>query len=196
MKKRFGCVRGIMFILLALALLYFTVGEGKTLIMKKVFPIKYSEYVEKYAEEYSLDKNLVYAVIKVESNFNKDAVSAAGAKGLMQLMDKTASDCSSKAGFGYQIPSDLFVPERNIRLGCYYLSGLISEYKDAELAVIAYNGGTGNVKKWLADPTLANGNGGLAEIPYTETRKYVKKVFRTFDIYNRLYKTNEIGERN
>ncbi|MDO4744437.1 MAG: lytic transglycosylase domain-containing protein [Clostridia bacterium] len=159
--------------------------------MKKIYPIKYQEYVEKWAEEYSLDKNLVYAVIKVESNFNKDAVSVAGAKGLMQLMDKTAEDCNSKAGFGYLIPSDLFVPERNIRIGCYYISKLIKDYGNAELAVTAYNGGTGNVQKWLEDPALADGEGGLSNIPYEETKTYVKKVFNAFEAYNRLYKTNE-----
>ncbi len=191
MKKKFGCIRIIMFVLLAWVLLYFTVGEGKTFIMKKLYPIEYQEYVEEYAAEFSLDKNLVYAVIKVESNFDKGAVSVAGAKGLMQLMDKTAVECNKKGKFGYQIPLDLFVPESNIRLGCYYLRHLIDIYKDAEMAIIAYNGGTGNVNKWLSDPNFSDGSGGLKQIPYEETRKYVKKVFKTFEIYNRLYKTNE-----
>ena len=191
MKKRLGCIRFIIFVLLAWFLLYFIVGDGKTFIMKKLYPIEYQEYVEEYSAEFSLDKNLVYAVIKVESNFDKGAESVAGAKGLMQLMDKTAVECNSKGKFGYQIPSDLFNPESNIRLGCYYLRHLIDIYKDAEMAIIAYNGGTGNVREWLSDPELSDGSGGLKQIPYKETRKYVKKVFNTFEIYNRLYKTNE-----
>ncbi|MBR5155554.1 MAG: lytic transglycosylase domain-containing protein [Clostridia bacterium] len=189
--KRRGCFRPFLIVLLALAVLYFTVGEGKTTIMKKVYPIKYQEYVERYAEEYALDKNLVYSIIKVESNFKEDAVSVAGAKGLMQLMDKTAEDCSNKAEFGYTIPDDLYVPECNIRLGCYYISQLMAIYENMELAVTAYNGGAGNVNKWLNDAELSDGKGGLSQIPYKETREYVKKVFNTFDIYNRLYKTNE-----
>ncbi len=191
MKKGRGCLHYIFYVLLALALLYFTVGEGKTIVMKELFPIKYQDYVERYSAEYGIDKNLVYSVIKVESNFNKDAVSAAGAKGLMQLMEKTAKECNEKGDFGYDIPNDLLVPERNIRLGCFYLRKLIDTYKDARLAVIAYNGGTGNVQKWLENEELSDGKGGLAEIPYNETRKYVKKVFKTFEIYNKLYKTNE-----
>ncbi len=191
MKKR-GCIfRPFLFVLLALAVLYFTVGEGKTAILKKVYPIKYQEYVEKYAEEYALDKNLVYAVIKVESNFDAEAVSHAGAKGLMQLMDITAEDCNKKAGFGYNIPDDLFLPKQNIQLGCYYISQLMTIYENMELAVTAYNGGTGNVSKWLEDAELADGEGGLVKIPYEETRRYVKKVFKAFDMYNRLYKTAE-----
>ncbi len=188
--KKIGCFRPFFIVLLAFAVLYFTVGEGKTMIMKKVYPIKYQEYVEKYAKEFSLDKNLVYSIIKVESNFKAEAVSVAGAKGLMQLMDETAEDCSNKAEFGYNIPSDLYVPEYNIRLGCYYISQLMTIYGNTELAVTAYNGGVGNVNSWLKDAELSDGEGGIAEIPYKETREYVKKVFNTFDIYNRLYKTN------
>lgn len=189
--KKFGCMRFVLLVLVALSILYFTVGEGKTVILKKIFPIKYQEYVEMYSNEYSLDKNLVYAIIRTESNFDKDAQSVVGAKGLMQLMEKTAEECNNKAGFGYNIPSDLFVAERNIRLGCYYLKHLIDVYGNAEMAVVAYNGGTGNVNEWLKDPDLSDGAGGLYEIPYEETRKYKEKVFKTFEMYNKIYKTNE-----
>ncbi len=192
MKKRRGCIfRPFLCIILAIAALYFTVGDGKILVLKRIYPIKYQEYVESYAQMYSLDKNLIYALIKVESNFDKDAVSAAGAKGLMQIMDITAADCNKKEGLGYNIPEDLFVPEKNIRLGCYYISQLLSIYGNIELAVTAYNGGTGNVTKWLKDEELSDGEGGLAVIPYDETRKYVKKVFNAFDMYNKVYKTAE-----
>ncbi len=181
-----------MFILLAVFLLYFTVGNGKTVILKKLYPIEYQEVVERYAEEYSLDRYLVYAVIKVESGFNENAVSVAGAKGLMQLMETTAQDCNSKANFGYTIPDDLFVAERNVRLGCYYLRQLLDNYGDTELAITAYNGGTGNVDKWLKDETLADGEGGLSDIPYSETKRYVKKVIKAYEAYNNLYKYNNI----
>ncbi len=189
--KKFGCMRFVLLLLLAVAILYFTVGEGKTVILTKIFPIKYQEYVERYSDEYSLDKNLVYAVIKTESNFDKDAQSVVGAKGLMQLMENTAEECNNKGDFGYNIPSDLFVAEKNIRLGCYYLKSLIDVYGNAEMAVVAYNGGTGNVNEWLKDPELSDGAGGLYKIPYEETRKYKEKVFKTFEMYNKLYKTNE-----
>lgn len=189
-RKRSGCMKPILFVLLALFLLYFTVGEGKTVILKKIYPIKYQETVERYAEEYSIDRYLVYAVIKVESNFDTDAVSSAGAKGLMQLMDKTAEECNEKGDFGYDIPAALYVPEYNICIGCYYLSYLLEKYEDLELAVTAYNGGTGNVNKWLSDAELSDGEGGLSDIPYSETKNYVKKVIKTYEAYNKLYKYN------
>ncbi len=189
--KKFGCIRFVFFLLLAVCCLYFTVGEGKTRVMKKIYPIKYQEYVEKFSEEYGLDKNLVYAIIKVESNFDETAVSVADAKGLMQLMDNTAEGCNKEEDFGYTIPNDLFDPECNIRIGCYYISKLIDHYGNARLAVTAYNGGTGNVQKWLKDETLSDGLGGLKKIPYKETERYVKKVFKTFEKYNTLYKISD-----
>ncbi len=192
-KKKRGKGAARLFLLLTLVgiVLFFAVGPGKRMVMEYFYPVKYQEYVEKYAQEYNLDKYLVYAVIKVESKFNADAASDAGAKGLMQLMDETAAECNEKGGFGYNIPEDLYDPEKNIRLGCYYLSSLMDIYRDSKLAVTAYNGGTGNVDEWLKDAELADGNGGLREIPYSETRKYVKKVFNAFDTYNDLYKYNK-----
>ncbi len=184
-KKKHGCLRSLLIVLLTFCVLYFSVGEGKTVILKKIYPIEYAQQVEKYAEEFSLDKNLVYAVIKVESNFNPDAVSVVEAKGLMQLMDETAEECNRLGRFGYNIPGDIYSPDCNIRLGCSYISRLFDKYGDMRLAVAAYNAGVGNVDKWLVE------DAGLENIPYKETRNYVKKVFDAFEQYNRLYKTNE-----
>ena len=184
-RKKHGCLRSLFIVLLTFCVLYFSVGEGKTVILKKIYPIEYGQLVEKYAEEFSLDKNLIYAVIKVESNFNPDAVSVVEAKGLMQLMDETAEECNRLGKFGYNIPEDIYSPDCNIRLGCSYISRLFDKYGDMRLAVAAYNAGTGNVDKWLIE------DAGLENIPYKETRNYVKKVFDAFERYNSLYKTNE-----
>lgn len=188
MKKRRGCLKPALFILVAVFLLYFLVGDGKEIILKKIYPVEYQEFVERFADEYGLDRYLVYSVIKVESNFNPDATSNAGAKGLMQLMDKTAAECNLKGEFGYNIPEDLYEPKKNIKLGCYYLSSLMDTYNNMELAVTAYNGGTGNVSKWLKNESLSDGEGGLSDIPYSETKRYVEKVTKTYEVYNRLYK--------
>lgn len=192
MKRRKGCLRPVLIILFTVLLLYFTVGEGKTVIMQQIYPVKYQEYVEKWADEYSLDRYLVYSVIKVESGFDPDAESHVGAKGLMQLMDKTAEECNIKGGFGYNIPNDLFEPEKNIRVGCSYLRKLMDTYGNMELAITAYNAGTGNVKKWLQNDELSDGKGGLLSIPYEETDKYVDKVMKAYETYMRLYKENSL----
>lgn len=191
MKKKRGCVGPFLLIVFVVLLLCFFVGNGKETVLKMIYPVKYQDFVEKYAEEYNLDKYLVYSVIKVESGFDPEAYSRVGAKGLMQLMDKTASECNEKGKFGYHIPSDLYEPEKNIRLGCFYLKSLFEVYGDMELVITAYNGGTGNVNKWLDDDELSDGEGGLSMIPYEETKNYVEKVQKTFNAYNTLYKTNE-----
>ncbi len=192
MRKKRGCQRPFIILLFSFLLLYFAVGNGKIIIMKMIYPIKFQEYVETYSEEFGLDKYLVYAVIKTESGFDPNAVSNAGAKGLMQIMEKTASECNEKNKFGYSIPEDLFIPEKNIKLGCCYLRHLMDTYGDVSLAITAYNGGTGNVKKWLNDERLSDGAGGLADIPYAETRDYVDKVISAYDMYVKIYKQNQI----
>lgn len=192
MKKKLGCFKLLLFVALAAVLLYFVVGDGNVIILKQIYPIKYREYVERYAEEYNLDRYLVYSIIKVESNFRADADSHAGAKGLMQLMDTTAQECNTKGGFGYSIPKDLYEADRNIRMGCYYIRMLIDTYGDTDLAIVAYNGGTGNVNKWLKDAEFSDGKGGLKDIPYKETREYLGRVNKTYRVYTKLYKTNEL----
>ena len=189
MKKR-----AFFLVLSAILIICFFTRCDREAVLKMMYPVKYEEYVEKYAEEYNLNKYMVYAVIKVESGFDPKAESTAGAKGLMQLMEKTAAECNEKEKFGYVIPDDLYVPECNIRLGCYYLKYLLETYGDLRLAIIAYNGGTGNLDKWLNDESLLDGNGGLIEIPYEETEKYVKKVFKAFKAYNSIYNISEENE--
>ena len=114
-----------------------------------------SRLIEKYAHKNGLNKKLVNAVVKVESNFNNKAVSSAGAKGLMQLMPSTAQK------LGVNNPFD---SEQNISGGTKYLSHLISKYNSVELGLAAYNAGPENVNKY----------GGVP--PYNETQNYVKKI--------------------
>lgn len=158
-------------------------------ITKQQHPIKYKEIVEKNAKTYKIDKYLVYAVIKAESRFDQYAVSSADAYGLMQLQKNTASDCASKLKMDLVLPDDLYEPEVNIKLGTYYLSWLMDKYDDdVSLAVAAYNGGIGNVDNWLKDDRYADGNGGLKDIPFSETKNYVVGVAASYEKYKELYK--------
>ena len=186
--KKYGCLRFVFLATLTLFILFFAMGEGKKALLRFIYPTEYSEIVEIKSKEFGLDKYLVYAVIRTESKFKKDATSDVGAKGLMQLMDETAAECNKKGGFGYNIPQDIFEPEVNITLGCYYLKNLIDIYDgDISLAVTAYNGGTGNVGKWLKDSNLSDGDGGLLEIPFEETKGYVDKVINSYSKYKEIY---------
>lgn len=96
---------------------------------KKIYPQKYSEYVRIYSEEYNVDELLVYAVIKVESNFDNEVVSKSDAKGLMQLMDATAFDVAKNVSEDIEFNTEmLFDAETNIRMGVKYLSELLDRY--------------------------------------------------------------------
>lgn len=158
-------------------------------IMKKVYPKSYSEYVDKYAQEYNVDELLIYAVIKAESNFDKNVVSNSNAKGLMQLMDSTADEVASNIITNQTFEPDmLFDAETNIKIGTKYLSELLSKYNGNYcLAVAAYNAGIGTVDKWIAEGIIKSDGSDVENIPYKETNNYVRKIIRDYGIYEELY---------
>lgn len=155
---------------------------------KYFYPQKYGELVEKYSAKYGVDKNLVFAVIKTESNFDPSAESDVGARGLMQLMedayDWVGYRMEDKRGIDYD---SMFVPEYNIQYGTYLLMLLYNEYGDEETALAAYHSGRGNVNSWLKDGSLSSDGKVLDDIPSTATKHYVSKVMRAYDAYNNLY---------
>ena len=150
--------------------------------MKKAYPQTYSEYVNNYAEEYDVDPLLIYAMIKAESNFNVNAKSHNGAKGLMQLMENTAVEVSKEKEI------DLYDPEINIKLGTYYFSQLLDKYDyQIGIALAAYNAGMGNVNTWLERGTIRADGSDLENIPYKETNMYVRKILNSYEMYKELY---------
>ncbi|GAB6167617.1 lytic transglycosylase domain-containing protein [Clostridium carnis] len=176
--------RRILTVLVAIVVVYF----GITFIMKQyIFPYRYKEYVDKYSEEFGVDPLLVLSVMKAESNFNKEAVSNKEAKGLMQIMDKTGEWAANEIGINYFLPSMLYDAEFNIRIGCWYLKNLMNEFGDMELVITAYNGGRGNVNKWLSDEEYSQDGEKLHYIPFKETKKYVDKVKTNYSVYKYLY---------
>lgn len=115
----------------------------------------YDELVKKAALKYGVDYNLIKSVIKAESLYDSNAVSTAGAKGLMQLMPATAEQMGVKK---------IFDPEQNIMGGTKYLKWLLNKFKDSRKAVAAYNAGPAAVIFYNGTP------------PYKETTNYVQKV--------------------
>lgn len=178
----------ILVILVVIFILLFGVFKIQNVILKKIYPIKYSEYVYKYAEEYEVDPLLVFAIIKAESNFNPNVVSSSEAIGLMQLMDATAEELAKKLDITFSKKSSLYNPELNIRLGTKYFSDLLKEYNSNKLlALTAYNAGKGNVKKWIEQGTIKEDGSDIENIPYKETNNYVRKIIRDYKIYQELY---------
>ncbi len=158
------------------------------LIRKQVYKQEYSEYVTKYAEENGIDPMWVYAIIKVESNFNANATSGSGAKGLMQLMDNTATDIAKELKIENFESNMLYNPEINIMIGVKYFDKLLSKYNENYyLAIAAYNGGIGNVDNWLSKGIISSDASDIENIPYRETNMYVRKTVNAHKVYVELY---------
>ena len=181
-------MKKLIFILIIIILLIiaFNFNDIKNLILKELYPIKYSDHVEIYSKQYNVDKELIYSIIKAESNFNHEAVSSKGACGLMQLMQPTAEEVAKKLNLTIN-EQVILEPKVNINLGTKYISTLIEKYKIIEVALAAYNAGTGNVDTWIKDKTIKADGSDIENIPYKETNNYVRKILRDYKIYQELY---------
>jgi soluble lytic murein transglycosylase len=151
-------------------------------------PLDYRADVVGNARLYHLDPALVAAVIYEESRFRADTRSSAGAIGLMQLLPSTARGIAEHTGGGhFRIPQDLYVPDLNIRYGCWYLHHLERKYagrRDAtDLALAAYNAGQANVDQWIAHTPA----GHPVQLRFAATREYVRDVRATQLLYRRAY---------
>jgi len=154
-------------------------------VLKQLFPCNHLDIVEKHCKNYGIDTNLVLAIIKAESNFEKEVVSHAGAKGIMQLTDETFLFCSEKVKLE---TGNIFDINTNIHAGVWYLSYLIERYEYNTLnAIAAYNAGMGNVDNWLNNPDCSPDGKTLSDIPFSETKRYAEKINRYITIYNILY---------
>lgn len=178
-KKSFVVVAVLILVVLAGILIYF---EHPEIYM----PLQYQQIVTEQAEKHHIDEALVYAVIYCESGFDSDAVSHAGACGLMQVMPQTAQELAGKYKIPYAMLNDLFDPTINIALGCSFLSELIGHFRELPTAIAAYNAGRARVKGWLAEPRYSSDGKTLREIPYEETKNYVRKVLAAYEKYQKI----------
>ena len=152
------------------------------------YPIKYEELVEKYSAENEVDKFLIYAIIKTESDFKPDAESNMGARGLMQIMEPTFEWIRYRLGDGDDLLYDImYEPDQNIRYGTYLISYLIDYFGSTELAICAYHAGIGNVDSWLQNPEYSTDGTKLNVIPISDTEYYLEKVTNALNIYHNLY---------
>jgi len=150
------------------------IKEKRVIIRLKGDMAQYDDMIKKASEKYGVNYALVKAVIKAESNFNHQAVSPAGAQGLMQLMPKTAASLKV---------DDSFHPGKNIDGGVRYLKYLLTLFKgNTTLALAAYNAGEGAVARHKNTVP-----------PYKETQDYVQRVFKYFHQYSSATKSDETG---
>ncbi len=153
-------------------------------------PLHYTELINKYSERYNLQPAFVCAIICNESSFNAGAESNKGARGLMQLMENTASWINESLNIpGYTFES-VWDPETNIHFGCWYLSYLSKRFDgDPVLVACAYHAGQNNVMTWLDNRTYSADGQTLTieNIPMENTKTYVGRVIRDYALYDALY---------
>ncbi len=176
---------------LLILVLFIVVFLLKDNLLRIIYPKTYKEVVSVYEEKYNVEENLIFAVIKAESNFNEKAVSNRKAIGLMQLMEETARDVALKNNIDANtnnMQEQLYDVYKNIEIGTCYLSTLLQRYENKEVALAAYNAGIGTVDGWIDKGIIKSDGTNIENVPYKETNNYVRKILRDYKIYEDLYK--------
>ena len=160
---------------------------------EKLYPRYYANTVEKYAKLYNVDTFLIAAMILEESRYNAEAISWAGAIGLMQIMPATGKELAQQLKIRRFRTAMLKEPAVNIRMGTKYIGYLNSLFDgDPMLVIGAYNGGPGRMKRWVSSKNIKDIDEFVEKITIRETRLHIKKVINSYDHYVRIYrKTDE-----
>jgi len=149
------------------------------------YPLPYHTTFQKYAAKANIRDSWAYGIARSESLFMRDIRSSAGAVGLMQLMPETGKRTAKSLRVPYRGVSTLIQPERNIQLGTAYLGKMYKRFDDnAVLATASYNAGPGNVSRWLAKTDNVDARVWIENIPFQETRKYVRRVLEADTVFH------------
>ena len=152
-----------------------------------MYPRAFRESVERWSAQNGIEPALAWAIMRRESAFAPQVTSSADARGLMQLIPPTARGIASELKLPPADDAELYLPEWNIRLGTWYLHALMTRLKHPTLVAGAYNGGPSAVAKWARERGEQPLDEWVEQIPYKETRGYVKQVTADLFIYRQLY---------
>jgi len=148
------------------------------------FPLQYSNQIQSNANSMSLEPALVFGLMRQESMLDSKAMSAVGARGLMQIMPETGKEIARELNDSWQTANSLFIPDINIRYGTFYFKRLLNQFDGHfALATAAYNAGPSRVNKWLSTKRSLPADVWVETIPFKETRKYVSSVLAYTIIY-------------
>ena len=148
------------------------------------FPLVYQDLLDQYAARHGLDRGWLYGLVRAESAFIEEAESPAGALGLMQVLPATGRKIAARLGLKNFKPRQLRRAETNIPLGSAYLRQMLDRFDGSLLlATAAYNAGPGRVARWRPGACMAP-DLWIAQIPFRETREYVRRVFYFAHIYD------------
>lgn len=162
-------------------------GVSDARVLRAIYPWPWRRAVEAEAREFGVDPLLLAAIVRQESEFDLEALSRAGARGLAQLMPGTAAQAAR--GLDVTLYAEwLTVPDLNLHLGAAHLATLLRRFGGrVEVAVAAYNAGPVPVSRWLSRPGAEDPDEFIEQIPFPETRTYVRSVLRNRAIYQALY---------
>jgi soluble lytic murein transglycosylase len=152
-----------------------------------MYPRAWRSSVEHAAQVNGVDPHFAWAIMRRESGFRPDVISSADARGLMQVIPPTARQIAAEAKTQVPSPDDLFAPDTNVRLATWYLAALFARLEHPGLVAAAYNGGPSAVVKWVKERGDQPFDQFIEEIPYKETRGYVKQVLADYFIYRSIY---------
>ncbi len=187
MAEIFKKVIRLLIICLFIFLFIFIISKAFKITARYYFKLENANIIEYYSDLYDIDPYVITAIIHTESKFDQYAVSHKGASGYMQLMEQTADWGAEEIGIEDYSYDRIFEPEINIQIGTWYFSRLVEQFGSVEVALAAYNGGSGNVEKWLQDTRYSTDSKSLHTIPFEETEKYVKRVKFAYRVYKKLY---------
>lgn len=188
MLKLFKAPLKVIAVVLAAILIFVLYIYSQKNYLKNAYPIKYSEYVEKYASQYDIDPYFVYAIIRTESNFTPSATSSVDARGLMQITEDTfnwVKNCIDDKESDFE---SMYNPQKAVQYGTYLLKYLTETLGSRENVLCGYHAGINRAKQWIdTDDISKNGNIIVDNIPYKDTKNYVVKVSKTYNTYLKLY---------
>lgn len=156
-------------------------------LWEAAYPRAFDSVVMAQSKSLGIHEELIWSIMRAESHYRQDARSPVGAMGLMQLMPFTASKVADLAGIKDFDPTQLIQPEVNIKLGSRYLQRLFEKYTYVPLIAASYNAGPHRVASWLKSFGNLDMDEFIEHIPFFETRNYVKRVVRNYQIYALLY---------
>jgi soluble lytic murein transglycosylase len=151
-----------------------------------IYPTYYADLILPLTESLNLDPALVFALIRQESFYDPNALSIAGARGLMQIMPPTGADIAQRTSTANYTLESLWQPYRNIQFGAWYLRQMMDFFDNNQFAALAaYNAGPGRVQEW--SPLLSDLDIFVAHIPLSEPQNYIRRIYLNLDNYREIY---------
>ncbi|MEK7238179.1 MAG: lytic transglycosylase domain-containing protein, partial [Nitrospirota bacterium] len=168
------------------SIIYSVEGLASKEALPLAYPLGFWNIVKQASEREGMDPYIIVALIREESRFDPDALSQAGAIGLMQLMPFTAHEFKKELKIEVKNDSEIYNVKKNISIGTHYFSQLVKEFGILPLAIASYNAGEGTIRKWMLSSKHKDIEEFIEDIPYQETRNYVKRVMRSYWQYRAM----------